>query len=82
MISYRSPTTAPEKLVNTRGGTHRKDRKRTVVRVAFHQGVILGIEFTRNKESSNSRTNGFLWMLGRKGVEYYGLFCYYYLNKE
>jgi len=37
-------------FVDTRGGTHRKDRKGTVVRVAFHEGVILGIESTRNKE--------------------------------
>ena len=37
-------------FVDTRGGTHRKDSKRTVVRVGFHQGVILGIESTGNKE--------------------------------
>jgi hypothetical protein len=36
--------------VDTRGGTQRIDRKSTVVRVAFHQGVILGIESTGNKE--------------------------------
>ena len=50
MISYRSTATVLEKLVDTRGGTHRKDRKRTVVRVAFHQGVIMGIESTGNKD--------------------------------
>jgi hypothetical protein len=50
MISYHFPATALEKLVDTRGGTHRKYCKRIVVRVAFHQGVILGIESTWNKE--------------------------------
>ena len=50
MISYLSLAMAPEKLVDTRGGTHRKDHKHTVVRVAFHQGVILGIESIGNKE--------------------------------
>ena len=37
-------------IVDTRGGTHRIDCKRMVVRVAFHQGVILGIESTSYKE--------------------------------
>ena len=41
---------APVKLVDTKGGTHRIDRKRTVVRVAFYQGVIIGIESIGNKE--------------------------------
>jgi hypothetical protein len=36
--------------VDTRGGTHNIDRRRTVVRVVFDQGVILGIESIGNKE--------------------------------
>jgi len=50
MISYRSLAMVPKKLVDTRGGTHRKDHKRMVVTIAFLQEVILGIEFIGNKE--------------------------------
>jgi hypothetical protein len=40
-------------LVDTRGVMHKIDRKRTVVRVAFHHGVILGIESIGTRSDLN-----------------------------